>query len=183
LDIHTLELAPIIMDLSRMIHRINSRELEFLRLGAGQKRLLKVVLENPGLTQSALSRHLAVNRSTVCRAIQSLEALRYIRRAKNPGDPPGRHIHGTRLGRFIFRSAHHSHDFVEMQLADGFTREEYTCFAQYLLRAKQHLARPPWDSLTPFERMQKEAMVAMARGKYDTFHKYPVPLADPSEGP
>ena len=184
MDVSTLDLAPIIMDLSRMIHQINTRELQPARLGSGQKRLLKLVIEEPGLRQSRIARALNLHRSTVCHTIKSLEERNYVRRAQHPTDPPGRRIYATKLGHLMFGYSHHALDFLEMQLADGFTREELARFAEYLFRARRHLMRPPWDSLSPLERMEQLAMVAMSMGKYDTFQRRPAPLkaADPNKG-
>ena len=185
MDIDTLELAPIIMDLSRIIHKINTRELQPARMGSGQKRLMKQVIEHPGLTQSQLGRMLRLHRSTVCHTVHSLEERHYLRRSKDPQGPPGRGVHATRLGLLMFRYSHFALDFLEAQLADGFTRTEFAAFAEYLGRARRHLLRPPWDSLTPWERMEQQAMVAITRGNYDNFHRYPIPIARPTpeEGP
>lgn len=132
--------------LHRYIHTSMARRLAHLGIGMGQYPHLLVVCEHPGISQDKLTGNLLYNKSSVARALISLEENGFLRRETAPGDKRAYQIYPTDKGRRAKTVIRRELDQVTGEFTAGLSPAERDTAAHLLLRMADNAAldrQPP----------------------------------------
>lgn len=92
--------------LARGIRWVVEHELAPLGVGSGTHFFLRVIHQNPGITQNELSRRTQIDKATAAKGLARLESLGYLSRVPDTGDRRIRRLYLTKAGERIIPSVY-----------------------------------------------------------------------------
>jgi len=136
---------------SRQLERLLAKGLSSHNLGSGQVRLLISVLENPGVTQDSLSRHVGVDKTTTAKSVSRLEKAGYLRRMHDRDDRRVRRLFPSELAQKLRPELEQRIRHIGDVLLMGFMESEIHRLAGFLSRIQENLLRETkqWSGPTP----------------------------------
>lgn len=93
-------------------------------LTPGRMTALWIIASDPGVNQSTLAERLSINRASVVKVVDSLEAPGLVQRQSVPGDRRSYALYLTPKGREELERHRRLHSAYEAELAAGLTRAE-----------------------------------------------------------
>lgn len=126
---------------SRQLDRLLGKGLSSRNLGSGQVRLLVSVLENPGVTQDSLSRHVGIDKTTTAKAVSRLENSGYLNRLRDSDDRRLRRLFPTEKARNLRPELEQRIRHIGEVLLMGFMESEIHRLAGFLSRMQENLLR------------------------------------------
>ena len=144
-------IARRISQCSRLADRLLGKGLSSCNLGSGQVKLLISVLENPGVSQDALSRHVGVDKTTTAKALSRLETSGYLLRLRDSDDGRLRRIFPTELAKQLRPELQQRMRHMGEVILMGFMESEISRLAGFLSRIQENLLRETeqWSGPAP----------------------------------
>jgi len=133
--------ADALRNLGREIQSQTTLRLDWVGLGPSQKDILFLVAQTPGITQAAVSHRLGLHKSVISRAVAALRRAGYLQEKCLKSGSRERGLLPTRMAATLRRTISASTSEVEVQLTEGFSRQELDQFKLYIQRAQMNLAR------------------------------------------
>ena len=96
-------LAHLVKDADRVFARALQTRLAAHGVSFGHWTFLRILWEEDGLTQKALSVHAGVMEPTTFAAVSAMERHGYVERRQHPGNRKNVYVHLTRVGRALKR--------------------------------------------------------------------------------
>jgi DNA-binding MarR family transcriptional regulator len=138
---------------ARLTRQLQNQRLFHLGLEFGQAAVLRLVIDNPGITQARVRQLLDLDKSTVSRIVRLLEKCRMLRKRKclDGGKSPA--LWSTDLSEWLVTMFREVDEDVVEDLFAGFRDEEFEVFTALLRRATTNVShvlhsppdpRPPW---------------------------------------
>jgi MarR family transcriptional regulator, organic hydroperoxide resistance regulator len=144
---HGIELPPetspgsLIRELHRLQVRVLQERLARHRVAIGAWNYLRILWQQDGITQRALSRRNGVNDATTREGIDAMERAGLVRRERDPVDRRSTRLRLTsRALRLKDRLLPLAID-LNHSILEGFTRTEADQFVRHLLRARANLEK------------------------------------------
>ncbi len=110
-------------------------------LSPGRMTALSLIGNHPGIKQSELAEHLRVNRASVVKVIDSLQALGFVERGSMPGDRRSHALVATPAGVAELQRLTQLVRRHEAMIATGLTPQERGMLMQLLSKVAQHAKR------------------------------------------
>ena len=133
-------MSQIVRDLSfisRCGARYRSRALEPLGLTARQSVSLLEICHDPGISQDALARRVALDKSNITRQLAGLEENGLVERTTCPKDKRITRLHPTEKALEILPEVRHAAQVWAAYLTEEFTEEELQVMEALVARMKQ----------------------------------------------
>lgn len=144
MDLYTPHYAPLdlvckhISMLFRYIQAAMAGRLEPLGIGMGQYPHLLATCERPGISQDKLTGNLLYNKSSVARALISLEENGFLRRETDPADKRAYRLYPTEKGLAAKEVIRRQVTEVTAELTQGFAPDERQQAALLLQRMAEN---------------------------------------------
>ena len=142
----SFDLGKALANLGRIIHAKYSEDLEPLGLGSGQMRVLLLVMDAPGIGQTAICENLKINKSVTSRSLKTLVMAGFLRKNRSFGRLK---YFPSKLALALEKQIRSTSEQLATQLSNGFSDEELDSFKVYIQRAKANLERPPAETIRP----------------------------------
>ncbi len=133
-------LGKIISHITRDLHQYFRHCNPAYDIGWGQLRILIVLYHHEGLTQEALARELALDKTTVTRTLQKMVNKDLILKQPNPQDRRSHLIHLTQKAKDLSQSIHETKLKANERLAKNLTQDELDTLYALLLKIKANAA-------------------------------------------
>jgi DNA-binding MarR family transcriptional regulator len=129
----------LLAQVGRLQHRRAHDLLETLGLYHGQPRLLRVLWEEEGQTQSQLADRLHVRPATITRMVQRMEEAGFVERRRDERDQRLVRVYLTEVGREVQENVRRVWEQMERDVLEGFDPAERRQLHGYLLRIRENL--------------------------------------------
>lgn len=130
-----------ISHISKDIHACHRHQLRDFDMGWGQFKILLLLMHEEGLKQEDISARLEIDKTTVTRTLNKLEASGFIRRVADPGDRRIHRIYMTEKSLEQKAYLTRLREEINTYLLEGFTASETEQLMAYLIRLKQNSHR------------------------------------------
>jgi DNA-binding MarR family transcriptional regulator len=148
--------------LARLTRTLHNRYLFHLGLETGQAAVLRLVIDNPGITQDAVRHILKLDKSNVSRVVRVLERCRMLQKTKCPDGGKSPALASTELAEWLVTMFREVDEDLMEEVFGGFQEDESRTFHDLLGRASANVShvlhsppdpRPSWLR-TPAFRMK-----------------------------
>ena len=148
------DLPPLLTKLTRQMHTLQTRDLDYLGVGTGQALVLREIISHYGITQNQVGELLKLDKSTVARAVRRLVEAGYVEKKPNPADRRSHHLLSTNMARVLEPLFETGGNSLAGALLNGFSEEEIEQFGIFLCRASANvhyvLHSPPVSRISRF---------------------------------
>ena len=134
--------------IARALDSIANIEFRDLDLARGQYLYLVRIAEQPGMIQEELSELLKVDRSTVARSVKRLEERGMIQQRPRGENLKTKEWELTEKGKQIYPFILGEHLYSETTALKGFSKEEVAQLEEYLIRVRENITIPKYETLT-----------------------------------
>ena len=125
--------------LYRYGQRFLTARLRPVGVEVGQMPALMRVFQSPGITQEQITYETGMDKGTVARSVQQLEANGLVRREVDPADRRVNHIYATAKARALEPEVQRALEELHRALCRGLTEEEVAAAFGLLGRMKENL--------------------------------------------
>jgi len=129
----------ILAQVGRQQHKRAHDLLEGLGLYHGQPRLLRVLWEEEGPTQSELAGRVRVRPATMTKMLQRMEEAGFVERRRDSADQRVVRVYLTETGHDIQERVQQVWAQMEREVLEGFDEDERRQLRGYLLRIRENL--------------------------------------------
>jgi len=135
-----LHIKNVLYELCLKHTAFTNQRINRMGLYQGQPRMLMLLWERDGMSQSELVEALDLSQPTVAKTIERLEKKGILLRKIDQDDRRMVHIFLTPLGRSMQRSVMQSFEQMAQQLLQGFDQDEKELLESLLLRIKNNIS-------------------------------------------
>jgi DNA-binding MarR family transcriptional regulator len=132
----------ILNDVARLLRTAFDRRVKSLGLTRSQGWVLNHLFRNNGVTQSELAEILQVEKATLGRLLDRLEAKGWVRRENHADDRRAKRVFLTEEVESALRAMRAAAADLRRDALAGLSAEDQTCFVDALLAIKANLSRP-----------------------------------------
>jgi DNA-binding MarR family transcriptional regulator len=129
----------ILAQVGRQQHKRAHDLLEALGLYQGQPRLLRVLWEGEGPTQSELAGRVRVRPATMSKMLQRMEEAGFVERRRDRADQRMVRVYLTEAGHDVQERVQQVWAQMEREVLEGFDEQECRQLRGYLLRIRENL--------------------------------------------
>ena len=142
----------IIGDVSRMLRTVYDRRVEPLGLTRAQWRVLARISRNEGCTQTELAAELEIEKPTLGRLIDRLQANDWVERRADENDARTKRVFLTSRAQPVLKKMYSLADDVLDAAFSGLTRDQADQLLQSLLHVKSNLSELLINGISVAER-------------------------------
>ena len=125
--------------LSRLVNKIWQESFDSLGLAPAHGYLIRLVLAEPGLSQKEIGKVLYLEKSTIARSIEKMEAQGYL--CRRPSDHAGQGVYPTQKAISISQELEQLGDQLYEKMLASFGKDDVTKLVGLLRRASDELQK------------------------------------------
>jgi len=123
---------------SKIMH---DKSMKQFRLSGQQMTYLRIINENPGISQEVLARQMEIDKGAVAKSIKDMVDKGYVKRIQNPQDKRAYCLSTTEMAAAICKDGEVCAIKFEKELTEGLTEKELETLAVLLEKITDNMKR------------------------------------------